>query len=155
MAEIKHSRERRVQERCWVPSFILDETWTYIRLHRSKILSECKARGGKTGESALWPGRWGSKLTEAGARAAFNAALEAAGITDGVFHDCRHTYAITTLDRLMLKSSDPKAKLRNPLEALKKLLGHKHLSSTAIYLQAREQYLEDLTDDDIEAPDSV
>jgi site-specific recombinase XerD len=135
----------------WVPSFILDETWQYIRFERHRIVSNCKQKARSFDENGLWLGRWGRGLTEAGVRSAFELALCKASV-NGRFHDCRHTYAIVTLDRLMLQAESPQARLRNPLQALQRLLGHKHLSSTTIYLQARDEHLDDLVDDDIELP---
>ena len=53
------------------------------------------------------------------------------------------------LDKLMQDSPDPKSRSREPLKALKRLLGHSSITSTEIYLRAREEYLDDIEPDEM------
>ena len=139
----------------FVPSFLLDETQHYVRYVRRSVVLASRRRVGSFAGTALWLGRWGTRVSTSAIRSDFRRGLETAGLTEGRFHDLRHTYAITMLDKLMQDSPDPKSRSREPLKALKRLLGHSSITSTEIYLRAREEYLDDIEPDDFELPGLV
>jgi integrase/recombinase XerD len=139
----------------FVPSFLLDETHQYIRYVRRRVVLASRRRVGCFASAALWLGRWGTRVSTSAIRSAFRRGLENARLTEGRFHDLRHAYAITMLDKLMQDSADPKSRSREPLKALKRLLGHSSITSTEIYLRARKEYLDDIEPDDFELPGLV
>jgi integrase len=136
----------------YVPTFLLDETYRYIKLFGRRDVVRAAERRGKRVTSSIFLSRYGNALKPNSLYRNFKKALAAARIPDGTFHDLRHTYAITMLDRLMLAAATPEARVRNPLLALKVLMRHASLSSTEIYLRAREMYLNDIEHDTDEIP---
>jgi len=148
----KGSRPRTI----WVPSFVIDETWHYINLERRRIVLTAKKRNPNFRMTdKLWLNRWGNDLTDEGIRERFDKALREASIGAGTFHSTRHTFAITMLDRLLKRLTDPEQAEKRSLLILKRLLGHKRLSSTERYLDAWKLNLGDIFIDDLEAPDEV
>lgn len=137
----------------YVPTFLLDETYRYIKLFTRRSVARAAERRGKSVSNAIFLSRYGNGLKPDSLYRNFKKALASAGIVDGTFHDLRHTYAITMLDRLMLAARTPEARVRNPLLALKILMRHASLSSTEIYLRAREMYFDDIEHDSFEVPD--
>jgi integrase len=148
----KRSRPRKT----WVPSFLLDETWAYIQHERRRVIAAALKRGTLNERPMrLLLNRYGGEITDEGLRERFSAALKHSEIAVGNFHDLRHTYAITMLDRLIRRLADPERGERRALLALSRLLGHLNSSTSETYLRAREIYLGDLDADDMEVPEDL
>ncbi len=136
----------------FVPTWLLDETYRYIALFERRFVTKQAQNRGTKDTQYIWLSRWGRPLRPNSIYQSFKKALKKAGIPDGTFHDLRHTYAITMLDRLMT-AAEGEARARNPLLVLKHLMRHATLSSTEIYLRAREFYLSDIFQDCWDMPE--
>jgi len=135
-----------------VPTWLLDRTHQYIKFFaRSGITREATARGVPK-QTALFLGRWGRPIKPDSVYRAFRKALKAAKIK-GRFHDLRHTYAISTLHKLMQLNRHRETAGLNAILELKYLLRHASLSSTQIYLEARNYYLTEIYSDLFELPE--
>jgi integrase len=137
----------------YVPTWLLDKTYQYIRFFvRADIVRALKGRG-KVAEDELFLGRWGKALQPNSVYKAFKDALERVGLR-GTFHDLRHTYAISTLDKLMRLPRHEATDGMNALLELKHLLRHGSLESTMVYLKARNFYLTEIYSDLFDLPES-
>jgi integrase len=96
----------------FVPSFLLDETHHYIRYVRRRVVLESRRRDASFASAALWLGQCGTRVSTSAIRSEFRRGLENVRLTQGRFHDLRHTYAITMLDNPMKDSPDPKSRAR-------------------------------------------
>lgn len=137
----------------YVPTWLLDETYRYVSLFERRTVARNARKRGNFVPSVIWLSRWGKPLRPNSIYQNFKQAVEKAGIQAGTFHDLRHTYAITMLDRLMRTAANEEARARNPLLVLKHLMRHATLASTEIYLRARDFYLTDIFQDTWDVPE--
>ncbi len=139
----------------YAPTWLLDATYQYMALFgRRSVRARLRRSKRKEASSHIFLARSGSGLKPASLYKYFKAALAQAGV-EGTFHDLRHTYAITMLDRLMRASKEPEAKHRNALLVLKTLMRHSSLSQTEIYLSSWRFYMDDVFSDTWEIPEAV
>ncbi len=138
----------------YVPTWLLDETYRHVSLFERRTVSSNARKRGNTASSAIWLSRWGKSLRPNSIYQNFKQAVQKAGIQCGTFHDLRHTYAITMLDRLMRSAANDETRARNPLLVLKHLMRHSSLASTEIYLRARDFYLSDIFHDTWDVPET-
>ncbi|HTV74403.1 MAG TPA: tyrosine-type recombinase/integrase [Candidatus Acidoferrales bacterium] len=137
----------------YVPTWLLDETYRYVSLFERRTVARNARKRGNSEPSAIWLSRWGKPLRPNSIYQNFKQAVEKSGIQPGTFHDLRHTYAITMLDRLTRTAANDDARARNPLLVLRHLMRHTTLASTEIYLRAREFYLSDIFQDAWDVPE--
>jgi len=137
----------------YVPSWLIDETFRYVSFFERRSVANRARKRGNIVPNAIWLSRWGRQLAPNSVYQVFKKALRDAGIPEGTFHDLRHTYAITMLDRLMRSTENAHAQARNPLLVLKHLMRHSSIASTEIYLRARDFYLSDIFHDTWDVPD--
>lgn len=135
-----------------VPTWLLDRTQKYIRfIGRPDIVRSSRARGKQTPPN-IFLSRWGDALQPDSLYRAFRSALQIAGL-HGRFHDLRHTYAISTLHRLMQLPEHEGTEGLNAIMTLKYLMRHSSLTSTQVYLEARNFYLTEIYSDLFELPE--
>lgn len=122
----------------YFPLHLLDRINDYINEERTSVIKKCKKQNQNyVSTDALWLTEQGTLLSKEGLNKQFKVACKKASV-NATFHDLRHTYAITMLALIQRQSiRDPNLGI-NPLKTLQILLGHTHLSSTDIYLQALE-----------------
>jgi integrase len=122
----------------YVPSWLLDETYRYAKLlDRRTIVSSLNSRSQPIPEQ-LWLTQRGAPMKPDSIYRAFKAALRASGLR-GTFHDLRHTYAINTLDMLLL-CDDKRRRGKSPEKLLKIMMRHESEYTTEQYLTARDLY---------------
>lgn len=125
---------------------MLDRTYQYIRFFgRRKIVLHAEKQGIKVAANTFL-GRRAIPLKPNSVYKTFTHTLGELGIP-GTFHDVRHTFAICTLDKLMKIERYRQDGGRNALLELKFRMGHESLTTTTVYLRAREFYLTDIDSD--------
>ena len=135
-----------------VPTWLLDRTYQYIHFFgRAEIVRAAKKRGNSV-PGNIFLARWGRALRPNSLYKAFRSALANSGLS-GRFHDLRHTFAISTLHKLMQLPRHSGSDGLNALLELKYLMRHGSLSSTQIYLEARNYYLTEIYADLYELPE--
>jgi len=136
----------------FAPRWLIDRTFQYMKLFdRTALKRDALRRGVVAADNIFLSNRFGQLSTNTVYRM-FKSAVKCAGLS-GTFHDLRHTYAISMLDKLMraaMKNENEDG--RNPLLILKSLLRHSSLQTTERYLVAREFYLTDIMSDAWELP---
>ncbi|QOC22244.1 site-specific integrase [Wenzhouxiangella sp. AB-CW3] len=116
----------------YVPNTIVSKTKRYMA-----ELSAKNPNFPLDGAGLLWRNRFGQTITPAAITSAFYRARVASKFPRRVrFHDLRHTYAINTLRSLYVIA---KAKPIAPLKMLQRLLGHRSIESTMIYIKSIEE----------------
>jgi integrase len=135
-----------------VPTWLLDKTHQYIRFfgRRATARATIERRGNVADNIFL--SRWGEPLRPDSIYRNFKTALKQSGL-EGVFHDLRHTYAISMLDKLMRQARHAHTDGLNALHELSVLMGHASTSSTRIYLMARQFYLSEIDSDIFDLPE--
>ena len=127
-----------------VPTWLLNKTYQYVAFFgRPAILRAARRRGNSDIPANIFLGRWGTTLRPDSVYNRFKAALAVVSLP-GTFHDLRHTFAICTLDALMRSERYAGSKGLEALLVLKSRMRHEQISSTMIYLRAREFYFEDI-----------
>jgi integrase len=132
-------KNRVVADLC-VPTWLLDRTYQYIKFYGRAETARAAMKRGKAVHDNIFLSRWGDPLQPDSLYKAFVKALKLNKI-NGRVHDLRHTYAISTLHKLMLL---PKHANTNGLAALielRDLMRHASFTSTEIYLGAYKHYL--------------
>lgn len=138
----------------FVPTWLIDRTFQHIALYGRKAVQRAALARGRIVDDHIFLSLVGNPLKADSVYNIFkDNAITVLGI-QGTFHDLRHTYAITMLDRLMKAAeANPSRDGRNPLLILKHLLRHSSITSTERYLVAREFYLTDIFSDTWELPE--
>lgn len=138
-----------------VPTGLIDELHRYIDFgERARIVELTSGVAhSKKDRAAVFLGVRGNAVTRTRLSKVFCAAVKAAGHAGKgyTFHGLRHTYALTMLKELLNANERMvKAGKRgfSALLELKKLMGHKHISTT-------EKYLTALAEDESEITDSI
>lgn len=149
-----HKTKGDVPGDLYVPTWLIDKTFQHIRYYDRRSVVHAARRRGTTVPDNIFLSRWGRGLKPDSVYQLFKAALNEAGVP-GTFHDLRHTYAISMLDRLMRTSQFANSDGRNPLLILKNLMRHSSIETTQKYLQAREFHLTDIFSDAWELPDGL
>lgn len=138
----------------WVPTWLLDKTFQYVRFFgRAEVARALKKRHGAQPPRHVFLSRWGSALKPDSLYRAFRRAVKAANLK-GVFHDLRHTFAISTLHKLMQLPQYSEGNGYNALLQLKYLMRHSSLTTTQIYLEARNFYLTEIYADLFAIPET-
>ncbi|MFE7070434.1 hypothetical protein ACFU96_10140 [Streptomyces sp. NPDC057620] len=127
--------------------------WSDLSPDERMRLVEVDAGGTRLGPLALWLSERGTPMTRNSWEYAFTRATErtaAAGMpAEASPHTCRHTFAVHMLTQLVreqiaaMRSGSPDLRMgayervmSDPLRILQRLLGHRHISSTYIYLDS-------------------
>jgi len=131
------------------PVRLLDRTNDYLSEERAALIKRHRSTTGYVTPTALWLSEQGTPLSKEALHKNFRIACRKAGAT-ATFHDLRHTFAITMLANLQRQVARNPSLNLNPLKTLQVLLGHAHLSTTEIYLQALEPNME-MIEESIEA----
>ena len=127
-----------------VPAWLLDKTYQYIAFFgRPAIVRAARLRGSPEPPDNIFLARWGTDLNPDSVYNLFKDALKTLDIK-GTFHDLRHTFAICTLDSLMRSERYAGSRGMEALLVLQVRMRHERISSTMIYLRAREFYLDDI-----------
>jgi integrase len=120
----------------YVPRSIVDRTYRYILGERAAVCRRLKKRGKTADADAVFLSDLGNRLAARTLQEHFRDTADAEGST-ARFHDLRHTFAIHRLVQLR------KAPIVNdygiviePIKTLKEILGHAHISTVMIYLEA-------------------
>lgn len=143
---ISITRKRNKRGELYVPTKLLDRTYQYIRFFgRRKTVLHAEKQGIKIAAN-IFLGRRAIPLKPNSVYKTFTHTLGELGIP-GTFHDIRHTFAICTLDKLMQLERYRQDGGRNALLELKFRMGHESLTTTTVYLRAREFYLTDIDSD--------
>jgi integrase len=127
-----------------VPAWLLDKTYQYIAFFgRPAIVRAARRRGAPAAPDNIFLARWGTALKPDSVYNRFKEALTELDIA-GTFHDLRHTFAICTLDSLMRSERYASTRGMEAFFVLQGRMRRERMSSTMIYLRAREFYLDDI-----------
>jgi integrase/recombinase XerD len=140
VAEIYITETKGLKPRVlFVPMRLIDRTNRYIAATRAQTIRKLASeRRTLTVDAsrAVFVSASGNRLSARRIQKVFRDAADSAG-SSARFHDLRHTFAIHRLMQLRAASLDASNPF-DPLKTLKELLGHRHVSSVFIYLQALE-----------------
>lgn len=126
------------------PLRLIDRTHWYIGEARARIAKRSRRRDPNYHASrAMMLSTNGAAMTPKRLTAIFADAFAKAGIT-GTLHWLRHTFAMTMLARLQAQARDNPD--LNPLKIVQVLMGHRSITTTAIYLRCVELHERDLAD---------
>lgn len=126
------------------PLRLIDRTNWYIGEDRARIVYRCRKRNGtyRPPDSLLLT-TVGTAMSPKTLTTIFARAFAAAGIS-GTLHWLRHTFAMVLLARLQILARDnPNL---NPLKIVQVLMGHRSITTTAIYLRCVELYEREISD---------
>lgn len=136
----------------YVPAWLMNKTLQFVSYFgRTEIVRAARKRGARTPDN-VFLSRWGTRLRPNSVYRSFSATLRKLGLR-GTFHDLRHTYAISMLQRIMSLPRHENSDGANALLELKHLMRHASLSSTQVYLEARNFYLTSIYVDLFELPE--
>jgi integrase len=130
---IRLMRKGRKQGYVIASESLFTETDAYIELHRAAWLHRSFRRSAGQGESQLFVGPRGDKVSKNTYQQVVRLAAERCGFA-ATTHQLRATFACMMLARLeqIAKSGEP----INPLLVVKVLMGHEHIDTTDRYLRA-------------------
>jgi len=126
------------------PIRLIDRTHWYIGEERARIVRQHRRRNPRYRPPPnLLLTTIGTAMTKKRLTALFAEGFAAAGIT-GTLHWLRHTFAMAMLARLQIQARDnPNL---NPLKIVQVLMGHRSITTTAIYLRCVELHERDLSE---------
>lgn len=126
------------------PLKLIDRTHWYIGDARARIVKRHRRRDPRyRPPPALLLGNTGAPITKKRLTAMFAEGFAAAGVT-GTLHWLRHTFAMAMLARLQIQARDNPD--LNPLKIVQVLMGHRSITTTAIYLRCVELHERDLSE---------
>ncbi len=126
------------------PLRLIDRTHWYIGEARARIVRRCRRRdAGYRPPPNLLLASTGAAITCKRLTALFAEGFAAASIA-GTLHWLRHTFAMAMLARLQIQARDNPD--LNPLKIVQVLMGHRSITTTAIYLRCIELHERDLSE---------
>lgn len=136
----KGSRPRTV----YPPLRLIDRTNWYIGEERARIIRRRRRRDPTYRvPDAVMLTEAGDAMRNARLTAIFAKAFAAAGVR-GTLHWLRHTFAMTMLARLQIEAR--KNPDLNPLKIVQILMGHRSITTTAVYLRCVELHAENVAE---------
>lgn len=121
----------------FAPIRLIDRTQWYVSTTRARTIKRAKAQKGYQQPPQLFVTRHGTPITRRRIYERISEIMKAAGVA-ATSHNLRHTFAFAELVHLQRIARDnPNI---NPLLALRDLLGHENISSTAVYLNVQNKY---------------
>lgn len=126
------------------PLRLIDRTNWFVGEERARIVKRARRRDPTyRPPDALLLNETGTTMTHRRLTALFADGFSAAGVR-GTLHWLRHTFAMAMLARLQIQArANPDL---NPLKIVQVLMGHRSISTTAIYLRCVELHERDLAD---------